>query len=547
MTPGKKKLMNAYTRAIVHMREQKAQSRFGLIFGAGISMDFGFPSWWQLIERIANDKRVLGNDILKNAKSNSSVSQLLFQNFKLKTIEILPKNFDEYDKLNSYIQSEWHKVVHDALYIDVPNEIEDLKKKDPYLNEFLSIIKETRLTVNYNFDDTLQTLLSESRTKTEKESSRGFRTVWNADIQLFPQNGVIYHPNGFLPNSFREKPSDNLIFLEDSFGDQLIDSNFGHYAALSYHLSQNTCLFIGLSLEDSTLKHLLRKNVNLHPGHIHYFVYYIENHDDIPAEHRKAIIDANFEVYNLVTLFLTKKEIAILGQLLSSNDEEIELLADEVGKNTTYRFFLTGSVCVGKSTSISNFRSIRTHDEWLDQRVTGMEKDPTLVDKNITIQQIDDWVAKQWRSKNFVLYKGKKPGIDIIDRCPLDAFAFTPEGEWKEKAILTRKTITPENSSVPLCKGKIILLIGNPETMAVRALKLQKDVTPDKLKYRQNLLRVIYDKNEPGIVELDTREKSIQKVTKEISKIIHIDNYSECDLQQRLEQIEKEYIKPQNI
>ncbi|MEJ0102402.1 MAG: SIR2 family protein [Bacteroidota bacterium] len=361
---------------------------------------------------------------------------------------------------------------------------------------------------------------------------------------MYPENGVIYHPNGFLPRKLSEKPSDNLIFLEDSFGDQLIESAYGHYAALSYHLSQNTCLLIGISLEDATLKHLLRKNSKLHPGHVHYYVYYLNSSEELTPEHRKAITDANFEVYNLVTLFLTKTEIKYLGQLLSSSDEDIEIMSDELGLNTTYRFFLTGSVCAGKSTTLSNFRSLRTHDEWLDQRVPGMEKDPSFVSRNEKIQEIDYWVAEQWRAKNFVLYKAKTPGIDIIDRCPLDAFAFTEEDKWKEKATFTREIITPDKSSTPLCKGKIVLLIGHPQTMAVRALKLHKEVTSEKLEYRQNLLKIIYNKSDLGIVEIDTKDKSIEQVTKEVSKMIHIDEYTECNLQERLQLIEDEKIAP---
>ena len=544
MHNGKKKILTDYARAIVHMRRQKSQQRFGLIFGAGISTDFGFPSWNELIRRIATHDKVKGLDMLNDGISNSSISQLLFQKFKINIEKKLPADFDENDKKNSFIQSEWHKIIHDSLYKEAPISAEDFLKRDSYLREYLNIIKSTRLTINYNFDDTLQTLISESRSKDERKKSRGFRTIWNSDIQMYPENGVIYHPNGFLPHKLTEKPSDNLIFLEDSFGDQLIESAYGHYAALSYHLSQNTCLFIGTSLKDATLKHLLRKNAKIHPGHVHYYVYYLNSIEELTKEHRKAITDANFQVYNLVTLFLTKSDIKSLGQLLSGTDEDIELLSDELGLNTTYRFFLTGSVCVGKSTTLSNFRSLRTHDEWLDQRVPGMEKDPSLVKRDDKIQEIDYWVAEQWRSKNFVLYKAKTPGIDIIDRCALDAFAFTEENKWKDKAVFTREIITPDKSSTPLCKGKIILLIGHPQTMAVRALKLHKEVTSEKLEYRQNLLRIIYNKNDYGIVEIDTKDKGIEQVSKEVSKIIHIDDYTECDLQERLQLIEDEIIKP---
>ena len=544
MESRKRDLMREYPRAVMHMREQKKLGRFGLVFGAGISQHFGFPSWSELVTRIASNPRVRGDQILAGTGPKASVSQLLFQNYRAKALEMLPEGFDEYDRLSSFIQSGWHRIIHDALYRDVPSSVMDLQNAAPYLREFLDIIKEARLTVNYNFDDTLQRLLSERRSPHERQERRGFRTVWNADIQLYPQKGVIYHPNGYLPREFHERPSDDLIFLEDAFGDQLLDSVSGHYATLSYHFSQTTCLFVGLSLEDSTLKHLLRKNVTLHPGHVHYYVHFMQNGQVLDDESRLAMRDANFEVYNLETLFLDKEGIAALGWLVSASDDEVELIADEVGVPTAYRFFLTGSVAVGKSTAASQFRSLVTHDEWLAPKTPEMNRDPSKVADQEVIRWIDQWVAQQWRHKNFNLSRLATRGVHIIDRCPLDALAFTPEHEWNSKARFTRETITPDQSTTTLCKGEVILMIGNPEAMAVRAMKLQKDITPENLEHRQDLLRVIYDRGVPGIVELDTREKSIQRVAKEICWIIHLDRYEECDLQKRLEQVENGTVCP---
>lgn len=541
----KAELIKKYPRAIIHMREQNNLKRFGLVFGAGISKGFGFPAWNDLIQRIASDEQVEGEKIVKEAASKASISQLLFQNYRAKALKDLPEGFDQYDRLSSYIQSGWHRIINKALYRDVPSDIDNLREKDPYLKEYFEIIKKSKLTVNYNFDDTIQFLLSESRTDEDRRKSRGFRTIWSADIQLYPQPGVIYHPNGFLPRDFRERSSDDLIFLEDSFGDQLMESASGHYSALSYHFAQNTCFFIGLSLEDSTLKHLLRKNAILHPGHVHYYVYFMGDDAVLDEKHRIAIRDANFEVYNLVTLFLDRKRIATLGQLLTATEDEIGLLADELGVSTSYKFFLTGSVAVGKSTSVSHFRSLLTHDEWLDQKAPGMDTDPSKVEDETVIRHIDEWVVKQWRHKNFSLNQTNR-GIHIIDRSPLDAFAFTPEDKWVDKAKFTKAKIMPNKSSTKLCKGKVVLLIGDPEVMAVRAMKLQKDVTPEKLGHRQQLLRVVYSKNDPGVDELDTRDKPIARVVKEICRIIHLDDYEECDLQLRLEKIENGEISPNN-
>ncbi|MBA7653526.1 hypothetical protein ES703_61376 [subsurface metagenome] len=173
-------VIQRYTRALTHMREQMKLKRFGLVFGAGITEDFGFPSWNQLVDLISQDERVNGKQICGKVSGKTSVSQLLFQCYRTKVLQSLDTNFDKYDSLNSYIQSGWHKVVHDALYRNVPSELSELKARDKYLHEYLDIIKQTKLTINYNFDDTLQTLLSQHETKKRIEE-RGFRTIWSAD------------------------------------------------------------------------------------------------------------------------------------------------------------------------------------------------------------------------------------------------------------------------------------------------------------------------------------------------------------------------------
>lgn len=539
MNNTERKLITEYSRAIIHIREQIDLKRFGLVFGAGISCQFGFPTWKVLIKNLANHAKINGTDLVDISDNVTNISQMLYQKLKSQVSTVSADS--EYDRATSLYKREWLKIIHEELYKNVSENIIELQEKDKYIKNFLPIIKSTKLTLNYNFDNTIELLLGAERNPSEKSTTRGYRTVWDSDIQLYSQNGVIYHPNGFIPRGFRERPSDDIVFLEDSFGDQLLDSIAGHYNALANFYAQNTCLLIGLSLEDATLKHILRQNARIHPGHVHYYVYYLKDDKKLSEEQKKQIINSNFEIYNLITLFLNDEGISVLGQLINT-ENEIGAIIDQLGLNSVYRYYLTGSVCVGKSTAVSQFRSLRTHDEWLERKVEGMEKDPNKVNDNEKIKQIDQWVAEQWRDKNFILSQ-QKSGIHIIDRAPLDAFAFTPIDEWIAKAKLTKDIITPEKSITKLCKGRIILLIGDPNEMSVRALRLQKEVTVKDLKERQELLKIVYNDNNSGIVKLDTRSKSKERVAKEICRIIHLENYEECDMQDILEKIENGIIK----
>jgi hypothetical protein len=124
------------------------------------------------------------------------------------------------------------------------------------------------------------------------------------------------------------------VFAEDAFADQLIASMSGHYSSLLHHLFKHTCLFIGISLDDSTLKHLLRQNARINPGHYHYYIAYVAPGETIDHDRIATVRAANFEVYNLITLFLNNEDIAALGTLLTAGETEFKNVAEEVGAPT---------------------------------------------------------------------------------------------------------------------------------------------------------------------------------------------------------------------
>lgn len=534
----KNRVLEKYCRPIVHMRQELKDNRFGLILGAGISTDLGFPIWQDLIERIAEHPDINAKNIATKKMSHTSISQLLFQRYRSKQLKKADAKDSAYNRSEMKIDAGWKRIVRDALYENV-TKTEKPTKQDEIIRAYINIIKKTRITVNYNFDDSLERMLADSRTDDEKSKTRGYKAIWRNNIQLTPDSRVIYHPNGYLPRRLSENPSEQLIFLEDSFADQLIDSMSGHYAFLMNHLTQTTCLLMGLSLSDPTLKHLLRQNAIRHPGHYHYYIAFLEPGQADEPMYEQSVSDSNFEVYNLITLFLSKDEIVALGLLLNMNEADFRHLVEERGEKNTYRYFITGSVCVGKSTMISHFQSLKTYDEWLETRPPGMEKDPSKVQNESDIKQIDEWIAKQIGLKNLYLMDNST-GLNIIDRAPLDAFAFTPDEEWVQKAQLIKKGISPVRSKHKLCPGHIIFMIGDPQVMASRAIMRHKDTDDEKLEKQQERLKQVYRKDEEGITIVDTSNKTIRQVAKEIARILHCNKYIEANMQEWLNQIEEE-------
>jgi len=534
-----KEVLAKYGRAIVHMRQQIAVNRFGLVLGAGASIDLGFPLWKTLVERIAEHDDVQGKDLVNNS-GNTSISQLLFQRFRQKLIEKITSKPYDLNRIEADVLAGWQTIVHSALYRDVPSDVAKLLKRDEYLKNFIPVIKTTPLTINYNFDDSVQRMLLHTRSEDEKKEKRGFTTVWNANIQMFPRMGVIYHPNGFLPYSIRERPSEHLVFLEDSFADQLINSMAGHYSALSYHLTQATRLLIGLSLDDSTLKHLLRQNAVLHPGHYHYYIAFVKDSTAVDKTIKECTVNANFDVYNLVTLYLNAAEIGSLGTLLSMEKDDFRALAEEVGVETSVRFLITGAVAAGKTTTVSQFRSLSTLDEWLEERPPGMEKDPSLATPD-ELDKIDRFVVEQVALKNLRLLQASD-GIFIVDRAPLDLFAFEGDrSKWKSKAKRILEAVAPgKATSRRLAECHVIFLCGDPEVLAVRAKANHRNTDSKKLTVQQDLLKGVYDRNDMRTSVIDTRNKTPSKVAKEIARILHLSKFEETPLHQWLEEYANE-------
>ena len=91
------------------------------------------------------------------------------------------------------------------------------------------------------------------------------------------------------------------------------------------HLADKTCLIVGHSLADGTLKNALRQHANQRPGHVNYYVHWHDQGEGgLSDDQRNAIREANFETYNLVTIFANSQEIAQILRIVSMEEDELE-------------------------------------------------------------------------------------------------------------------------------------------------------------------------------------------------------------------------------
>lgn len=522
--------LNENIKLILHLRQRlHSDNMLGLCLGAGVSADFSFPTWPELIRRIAEHEDIQGTSLLKISQSLTSQSQFLFQKYKQ---SLMARGEDTGDEVFDHRHAAlgWLDIMHKCLY-DGAKTNDDQLKSHPFLWNLIPLIKQSAMTVNYNFDDTIERMIYLQNEENMSEiDDKGFEVAWQPSIQFRRHKGVIYHPNGFLPYRKTDGFSEQIIFMDREFADQLIDVGGGHYSCLLNHLSKNTLLFLGLSLNDTNLKHLLRISARNNPGSFHYHIHWCP--DEKPSDDEKnAIRIANFSVYNLVTLFLTTEEIKSLVDFIMMDQNLFESACDDEpdGINTVYRHYLTGSVGAGKTTAIEQIRSINSFDEWVDRKHPLLSKPQEELTSDER-KEVDDWINRQFRKKNHRVTNASL-GISIIDRSPLDPLYFVSDkSKLSERAKTLIDSMVPRKSAIKeIAPGHLIVLTCNESVLITRLANRQKIYKSKQLIDHQAAVKAFWENQNVTII--DTTNLSPTQVVNRILSHVIFGKYNEVNFQ----------------
>lgn len=221
--------------------------RLTLVCGAGVSVGAGIPTWYQLLlrllesmmKKISNDHSItLGNVSVNEFANRYSPSSLIVGKY-----------------LKNNLGNDFLKEVRDALYSSqttncaMIEEIVNLSRPQRDGKPLDSII-------TFNFDGLIEENLHASNIR--------YKAIYNEGMKNNTNELPVYHVHGYLPRSGRLPTDANIVFSEDSYHSQFIEPFSWSNLIQLNKLSQNTCLFIGLSLTDPNLRRLLdvsnRKN-----------------------------------------------------------------------------------------------------------------------------------------------------------------------------------------------------------------------------------------------------------------------------------------------
>lgn len=522
-----KEILCNYHKPVVHMYQKNQDNELMLCLGAGASRHWKIPNWNELIKRISNNKEVDGQTIFKSNLSLTSKVQALFEHYKNKHSS-LDRTVPFYDDV---VRMDWIKLIHKELYKS--KSIKNLEH--PYLYEYINIIRESPITINYNFDNFIEQILrKENKNISGSYTSKEFVSTDKPSVNFKLNKSVIYHPNGYLPENIEEGISDHFVFSEKSFQDQLLESIMGHYSPLMYFYSRYTALFIGVSLEDQNLRHMLRQTAVINPGHYHYYIFYKDPKNfNLSAKDMKAIQESYFDTFNLIVLFLDNDGIKQLGECLNMDKRAFSNLLRGNGLSPVLNYYISGAPGTGKTSALEMLKDFKICNEWPGVKHKNLDKADTLLSPEERIE-LDDWITEQFRLKNSIVYEENRC-IQLIDRSPLDPITYAASSDLVQKrAIELLHSFKQTESDIPLVNGQIIILTAIAESIHQRLNKRNpyqygSEWNEKKIQHFKQL----YDENDVTVVK--TSHMSIPEVAKKLAHIIYFDEYRPVNLNKYLQ------------
>ena len=243
----KKQKERTYDIQVQQLANALHGGRLTLVCGAGVSVGAGVPSWNSLLLTLLESmmQRISDDYSISLQEANAAEFQSRYAPSSLIMGKYLKNNLGK----------DFLKEVRNALYSGNPNSCDIL----------ISIVNLSRpqrdgkpldSIITFNFDALLEENLNNQNISHKAIYSEGVR---NSSNEL-----PVYHVHGYLPRTGRIPPNMEIVFSEDAYHSQFIEPFSWSNLIQLNKLSQNTCLFIGLSLSDPNLRRLLdvanRKN-----------------------------------------------------------------------------------------------------------------------------------------------------------------------------------------------------------------------------------------------------------------------------------------------
>lgn len=227
------------SKFISELSQALKNGKLTLVSGAGTSIAAGMPSWNNLLTRLTKHMA----ERLSKEQKNPSLENL---NHFIEESKLSPLIRVKYIKY--ILDNDFTKKIRNELYIsnpktcDIIEAIVDLARPRRESKSLDSII-------TFNFDSLVEENLEKNNIK--------YKAIYMEGMRSSPLELPIYHVHGYLPRKGRITKNNKIVFSEDTYHNLFIDPFSWSNLILLNKLSQNTCLFLGLSMTDPNLRRLL--------------------------------------------------------------------------------------------------------------------------------------------------------------------------------------------------------------------------------------------------------------------------------------------------
>lgn len=227
---------SALSYQVSRLREHLQRGEMTLFCGAGISLGAGVPAWSNLLLDLLTG--MFGKQLPKVKQDLAELYQSHFSPSPLIMAQYLKNGLG--DDFLSYVRASLYKEnPTTSSLIDAVVELCRPQRSRASLNSI----------VTFNFDDLLEHNLQENHIHYHSVFAEGQRPK-RSEIP-------IYHVHGYLPRSGDLTEDNDIVFSEDAYHSQFIDSFSWSNLVQLNHLSQNVCVFVGISMTDPNLRRLL--------------------------------------------------------------------------------------------------------------------------------------------------------------------------------------------------------------------------------------------------------------------------------------------------